>query len=106
MADEPMNQSTTWPLPKFYFKVSFGDASEAAFQEVSGLNAEAQIVEYRDGNSPVFSAVKMPGIKKFSNVTLKKGVFAKDNPIWKWYEEIKSNHCERQTVTIQLCDGS
>ena len=71
-------QDNVWPLPKFYFQVKLGD-TEVAFQEVSGLDIEAQIIEYRHGNSPEFSTIKMPGIKKVGNVTLKKGVFVKDN---------------------------
>jgi phage tail-like protein len=46
----------------------------------------------------------MPGIKKTGNVTLKKGVFAKDNKFWDWYNQIKLNTIKRVTVTIQLCD--
>jgi hypothetical protein len=42
-----------------------------AFQEVSGLDIEAQPIEYR-GDSKGFSEVKMPGIKKTGNVTMKK----------------------------------
>ncbi len=46
----------------------------------------------------------MPGIKKTGNVTLKKGIFAKDNKFWDWYNQIKLNTIKRVTVTIQLCD--
>ena len=50
-------QDTNWPLPKFYFKVDFGGDSDSAFQEVSGLDTETQIIEYRHGNSPEFSTI-------------------------------------------------
>lgn len=39
-------QDTVWPLPKFYFQVKIAD-QEAQFQEVSGLDIEAQVIEYR-----------------------------------------------------------
>lgn len=65
------DQDNVWPLPKFYFKVEV-DGLDAAFQEVSGLEAEAQVIEYRHSNSKEFSTIKMPGIKKYSDVTLKK----------------------------------
>jgi phage tail-like protein len=61
-------------LPRFRFEVRW-DSAVMHFQEVSGLDAEAQPIEYRHGDSPQFSAVKMPGLKKFSDVTMKKGVF-------------------------------
>lgn len=96
-------QDKVWPLPKFYFQVKVGDA-QIAFQEVSGLDAEAQVIEYRHGNSPEFSTIKMPGIKKYGNVTCKKGVFAKDNGLWDWFTKIKMNVIERKTVVISLLD--
>lgn len=46
----------------------------------------------------------MPGIKKSSNVTLKKGVFKGDKTFWEWFNQIKMNTIERQTVTISLLD--
>lgn len=96
-------QDNVWPLPKFFFQVKLGD-TEVAFQEVSGLDIEAQIIEYRHGNSPEFSTIKMPGIKKTGNVTLKKGVFVKDNAFWDWFNQIKMNTIERKTVVISLLD--
>ncbi|MNE64569.1 T4-like virus tail tube protein gp19 [compost metagenome] len=68
------------------------------------MDIEAQIVEYRHGNSKEFSTIKMPGIKKTGNVTLKKGVFVKDNGFWDWFNKIKMNTIERQTVVISLLD--
>lgn len=106
MADDGSKQSATWPLPKFYFKVDIGDQKDVPFQEISGLDTETQSIEYRAGNSKEFSTVKMPGIKKTGNVTLKKGVFVKDNKFWDWYNQIKLNTIKRVTVTIQLCDES
>ncbi|MCD8167311.1 MAG: phage tail protein [Bacteroides sp.] len=101
MADE-----TLWPLPKFYFKVTFSDLGEIACQEVSGLDVEAQVIEYRHGNSKEFSTIKMPGIKKYSNITLKKGVFKDDKKFWQWFNKIQMNTFERETVTISLLDES
>jgi len=98
-------RDTIWPLPKFYFKVSLGSQdSTVSFQEVTGLEKETQIIEYRHGDSKVFSAIKMPGISKFGNVTLKKGIFTKDNNFFKWYSAIKMNTIRRENVTIQLLD--
>lgn len=96
-------QDNVWPLPKFYFQVKIGD-KEVPFQEVSGLDIEAQIIEYRHGNSKEFATTKMPGIRKTGNVTLKKGVFVKDNGFWDWFNKIKMNTIERQTVVISLLD--
>ncbi len=98
-------QDGNWPLPKFYFVVSFDSQdNEASFQEVSGLETETQPIEYRHGDSKEFSTIKMPGIAKAGNVTMKRGIFVKDTNFWKWYNAIKMNTIKRETVTIQLLD--
>jgi len=98
-------QDTNWPLPKFTFSVDIsGLGDDLPFQEVSGLEVETQVIEYRAGNSAAFSTIKMPGIQKVGNVTLKKGVFAKDNNFLAWYTAIKMNTVKRSTVTIKLLD--
>ena len=97
-------QDNVWPLPSFYFKVELGSLGEIAFKEVSGLDMEAQVIEYRHGNSPVFSNIKMPGLKKTSNVSLKKGVFKADNKLFDWFNKIKMNTIQREDVTISLLD--
>ncbi len=104
MGDDGSAQSATiWPLPKFHFQVKWGD-NEIAFQEVSGLDSEAQIIEYRSGNSVNFTATKMPGLKKFGNVTMKKGIFKGDTSFWDWLNQIKMNVIARIAVTIILLD--
>lgn len=97
-------QDTNWPLPKFYFMVDWGSTTNIPFQEVSGLEIQAEALEYRHGNSPVFSKINMPGMVKNNNITMKKGVFANDNTFWDWYAKIKMNTIERQNVVIKLLD--
>jgi len=100
-------QDAVWPLPKFYFTVNLGSQdSTVSFQEVSGLDTETQPIEYRHGDNKLFSTIKMPGISKSGNVTLKKGIFVNDNNFWKWYDAIKMNTIKRETVVIQLLDES
>ncbi|WP_416762664.1 phage tail protein [Roseateles sp. So40a] len=104
MADDGSKQSTNvWPLPKFHFQVKW-DSAVLSFEEVSGLDVEAQPIEYRHGDSPVFSPIKMPGLKKYGNVTMKKGVFKSDNKFWDWFNTIKMNTIKRLPVTISLLD--
>ncbi|GLQ87816.1 phage tail protein [Dyella flagellata] len=106
MADDGSQQSSSvWPMPKFYFQVKW-DSTVMSFEEVSGLDIEAQPIEYRHGDSPVYSTIKMPGLKKFSNITMKKGVFKADNKFWDWFNQIKMNTIKRVPVIISLLDES
>jgi phage tail-like protein len=98
------SQGNVWPLPKFYFSVDIGSQTNLPFQEVSGLDTETQVIEYRAGNNKVFSTIKMPGIAKFGNVTMKKGIFVKDNNFFDMYSKISMNLIARVTVTIKLLD--
>lgn len=101
MSDGATQTTNIWPLPKFYFNVDWGDA-QMSFQEVSGLEAETQPIDYRHGNSKNFSLIRMPGLKKYTDITLKKGTFKGDNTLWNWFAEIKLNTIKRRTVTITL----
>jgi phage tail-like protein len=106
MADDGSQQSTNiWPMPKFYFQVKW-DSAVMSFEEISGLDVEAQPIEYRHGDSPAYASIKMPGLKKYSNVTMKKGVFKGDNKFWDWFNKIKMNTIQRVPVTISLLDES
>ena len=95
-------QDQFWPMPKFYFSVDIGDFTDLPFQEVSGLDVETEVIEYRHGNSPSHSTIKMPGMMKYADITLKKGVFADDNDFYDWISTISLNTYERLTVVIRL----
>ncbi|GJL74686.1 MAG TPA: phage tail protein [Nitrosomonas sp.] len=104
MADDGSSQSASvWPMPKFYFQVKW-DSQVMSFQEVSGLDIQSEEIKYRHGDSPEFAVIKMPGMKKVGNITMKKGVFKGDNKFWDWFKEIKMNTIKRLPVTISLLD--
>ena len=103
--DTSFRQGPNWPLPKFRFEVYFGtELTGVVFQEVSGMELESQVIEYRVGGGSNSSTVKMPGIVKFGNITMKRGVFVNDNTFWDWHNEIKLNTIKRRTVLIKLLD--
>jgi phage tail-like protein len=93
--------ATNYPLVKFHFQVEWG-GTKIGFAEVSGLDVETEIVEYRDGASPEYSKIKMPGMQKFSNLTLKRGTFKSDNEYFAWWNTVKLNTIERRNITISL----
>lgn len=94
-----------YPLPAFHFIVDWS-GERIGFSEVSGLTQENQAIEYRDGSSPEFSSIKMPGLQKYSNVTLKRGIVKSDNDFFKWLSTIKMNTVERRDLVISLLDES
>ena len=91
----------TYPLVKFHFQVDWG-GTKIGFTEVSGLDVESEVVEYREGSSREYSKLKMPGMQKYSNITLKRGTFKSDNEYFKWWNTVKLNTIERRDVTISL----
>ena len=104
MADDGSSQSASvWPMPKFYFEVKW-DSEVMSFQEVSGLDIQSEEIKYRHGDSPEFAVIKMPGMKKVGNITMKKGVFKGDNKFWDWFNQIKMNTIKRLPITISLLD--
>ena len=97
-------QDQFWPLPKFYFSVDIGDMTDLPFQEVSGIDTGAEVIEYRHGNSRVHSMIKLPGLGTGTDITMKKGVFTRDNQFYEWISRINLNTYERLTVVIRLLD--
>ncbi len=90
-----------YPIPKFHFSVDWG-GTRIGFTEVSGLDVQLDVIEYREGNSPEYHKIKMPGMHKFSNITLKRGSFKGDNQYYEWLNTVKLNKIERRDVTITL----
>lgn len=73
-----------YPLPKFHFNVEAGDL-KGGFTEVNGLDVQTDPIEYREGNMPQFSKIKMPGMQKYSNITMKRGTFKGVNKFYDWW---------------------
>jgi len=95
--------ATPYPITAFHFKVEWGGAS-GAFTEASGLNLEHQVVEYRDGLSKTYSTIKMPGLDTNGEITLKRGIFRKNNEFYDWWNSVSMNEVERRDITISLLD--
>jgi phage tail-like protein len=64
------------PYAAFNFVVTFDDTDVAGFMEVSGLDTENAIIEYREGNDQASGAFvrKLPGIERYPNVTMRRGI--------------------------------
>ncbi|MCP4368469.1 MAG: phage tail protein [Deltaproteobacteria bacterium] len=90
------------PLSSFNFLVEIEGVTSAGFQEVNLSDNENDITEYREGNEDI-TVRKLPGLKKFSNVTLKRGLTT-DKALWDWRKKVMDGQVERQNVSIILLD--
>lgn len=91
-----------YPLPVFHFRVQFG-TEQLGFTEVSGLTQENQMIEYRAGDFPEYSTIKMPGLRKFNNITFKRGIMQSDNKFFQWLiSGMKLRNVDRKDLTISL----
>lgn len=94
------------PYSQFNFFVLIGDVP-AGFQEVSGINLEITVAEYRNGNEPVNSPRKITGMHKVGDVTLKRGVIGEVELLHGWIQAVRDgDQKDRRSVTIQLQDES
>lgn len=96
-----MADTTIYPLPKFHFIVEWG-GKRVGFTEVTGLDMQVEAIEYREGNSKEYSKIKMPGMHKFSNITLKRGAVAGDKEFFAWINTVNLNVVERRDLSISL----
>jgi phage tail-like protein len=90
----------------FQFVVEIDGISQAAFQEVSGLDATTDVIEYREGGNNLGSR-KLPGQTKHSNLVLKRGYTA-DLQLWNWFDSVMNGTTEqiRKNVSVVQLDMS
>jgi phage tail-like protein len=93
----------TYPVPVFHFQVEWG-GTRIGFTDVTGLTRDLTPIEYREGVDPTYHVQKMPGMQKYNNITLKRGMFTGDNEFWNWLNLVQLNIPDRRTITIKLLD--
>ncbi|HWK55473.1 MAG TPA: phage tail protein [Hyphomicrobiales bacterium] len=104
-----MAEQRDTPYSAFNYLVNLPDGSEGTviggFSEVSGLNIEITVAEYRNGNAKTNYVTKIPGIHKSGDITLKRGVIGASN-IYDWIEAVRRGDVAnaKQNVVIKLID--
>lgn len=93
------------PFKSYSFLVEIDGIASAAFKSVSGLGAEAEVIEYREGADPLSSSRKLPGRVRYPNVTLKRGLTT-SRELWEWWQTVVDGAVERRNVAIVLLDDS
>ncbi len=90
------------PYAAFNYLVEIDGITSAGFSECSGLDTETDVIDYREGNDEI-TVHKQPGLKKFSNITLKRG-FTDNTELWEWRLKVMDGDVERKNVSIVLLD--
>lgn len=90
----------------FQFLVEIDNVSQARFQEVGGLDATIDVVEYREGGQ-VLGTLKFPGQTKHSNLSLKRG-YTDDKQLYTWFEDVMTGRTEkiRRNISVIQIDMS
>ena len=91
----------TDPYRSFNFELVIDNIPSGAFSECSGLTAEGDAVDYREGTDRQSNVRKLVGLRKYANIVLKRG-YTQDTSLWTWYGNIRDGLADRRNVTINL----
>jgi len=83
------------------FKVEIDGIAATAFSEVSGIEADVAVVDYRPGNDNAPGPRKLPGEAHFSSLLLKRGMTA-DLSLWNWMKQVLDGKIERKNLSVVL----
>lgn len=93
------------PLAAFNFKLDIdGLTGSHGFSECTGAATEQEVIEYREGTMD-FRVLKLPGLKKFDDITLKRG-FTTNRELWNWRRTVLDGKTVRRSGHIVLNDES
>ncbi len=98
-----MAAHTEYPYPEYNFLVEISGVVSAGFMECTGLESDTAVIEYREGNSPSGSVRKLPGLTKFTDITLKRGVTS-SRELYDWRANIINGQMDRRDGSIILLD--
>ena len=91
------------PFRSFNFRLEIDNTPVAAFSDVSGIASDGDVVSYRTGMDIPLAARQLPGLRKFTPITLKRGMI-NDSTLWDWYHNISVGVPDRRNGTIVLMD--
>jgi len=93
------------PFKDYSFLVEIDGLADAAFSEVSGLSATAEVIEYREGSDKTTSARKLPGRVRHGDVTLERGLTT-SRALFDWWMTVVDGNVQRRNVAIILLDDA
>lgn len=90
-----------YPHAKFRYKIEIDGLEAGGFSEATGFDASIDVIEYREGDMTAETPMKVPGLKKYGNITLKKGL-TDSRVMYDWLASGLTGEVERKTVTLTL----
>ena len=91
------------PFRTFNYEVQIDGTSVGSFSEVSGLVAEGNAVDYREGTDRANNVRKLPGLRSYQNLIFKVG-YTLDDTLWRWYFNIANGIPDRRNGSVILQD--
>jgi phage tail-like protein len=93
------------PFLGFNFRLELDGVTKAAFREISGLDAATDVTEYREGPDKGNTPRKLPGLNKYVNIVMKRGM-TDDHTLWDWKKQTIDGKTNRQNGSIVLVDST
>ena len=92
------------PYRTFRFVLEIDGVQVAAFQEVSGLDVEHQVIDYREESDAVRTLRKPAGTGKLSSLSCKRGITG-DMALLEWCKQAsdgRTTSLARRNITIRI----
>jgi len=91
------------PYLSFNFLVELDGLTVGGFSEVSGLQIETEVKEYREGGENGYIHKLAGPVRYTQNIVLKHGL-TEDSALWDWYEDNRHGVVTRKNGSIVMMD--
>ena len=91
------------PYQQFNFVVEIDGVARAGFMECSGMTTDTDAIDYREGTDLALNVRKLAGLRKYTNLVLKRG-YTQDEDLWNWRKKIINGQMDRRSADVILLD--
>jgi phage tail-like protein len=91
------------PYQQYNFLIEIDGVARAGFTECSGLTTDTDAIDYREGADRTLNVRKLSGLRKYTNIVLKRG-YTRDKSLWDWRKKVINGFTERRSADIILLD--
>lgn len=92
------------PLTGFRFRIEIEGLVVGGFSEISGIQAEMETEDYREGGVNGY-VHKLAKSTKHPNLTLKRGLTNSDT-LWTWFHDAASGKIQRRSGSVIILNAS